>query len=107
MLLIIEEDVENAVGQERDADHRDEQCDVFGEQAPTGLCNRRSRRRLLRHVSASGFRRFRGTPSLNEIENAHDEDGIERWPTLSSLASRRRSLIQSPRPPARAASAAH
>src|SRR5262249_61153417 len=37
VLLIIEKDVENAVGQERDADHRDEQRDVFGEQAPAGF----------------------------------------------------------------------
>jgi hypothetical protein len=40
---------------------------------------------LLRHVSASGFRPSRGTPSLNEIENAHDEDGIKGWPTLSPV----------------------
>src|SRR5262249_56056047 len=50
VLLIIEEDVENAVGQERNADHRDEQRDVFGEQAPAGLCNGGFGRRLLRRV---------------------------------------------------------
>ena len=32
VLAIIEENLENAVGQQRDADHRDEQRDVFGEQ---------------------------------------------------------------------------
>src|SRR5262249_58261124 len=95
VLMIMEEDVENAVGQQRDADHRDKQHDVLGEQASAGFCDGGFCRRLLRRVSASGFRPFRGTPSLNEIENAHDEDGIKRWPTLSSLASRRRSLIQS------------
>src|SRR5262249_60862276 len=51
VLLIIEEDVENAVGQQRDADHRDEQRDVFGEQAPAGSCDRRFGRRWLRRVS--------------------------------------------------------
>jgi hypothetical protein len=39
VLLIIEQDVENAVRYQRDTDHRDEQRDVFGEQAPTGLCD--------------------------------------------------------------------
>ena len=31
VLLIIEQDVENAVRQQRDSDHRDEQRDIFGE----------------------------------------------------------------------------
>src|SRR5262249_61013477 len=39
VLLIIEEHVENAVGQQGDADHRDEQRHVFGEQASAGLCD--------------------------------------------------------------------
>ena len=51
VLLIIEEDVENAVGHQRDTDDRDEQRDVFGEQASAGLCDGRFGRRLLRRVS--------------------------------------------------------
>src|SRR5262249_44875620 len=50
VFLIIEEDVENAVGQQRDADHRDEQRDVFGEQAAAGFGDRRFGRRWLRRV---------------------------------------------------------
>src|SRR5262249_57623423 len=50
VLLIIEEDVENAVGQQRDADHRDKQHDVLGEQASAGFCDGGFCRRLLRRV---------------------------------------------------------
>src|SRR5262249_36589343 len=50
VLLIIEEDAENAIGYQRDADHRDEQRDVFGEQAPASFCDRGFGRRLLRRV---------------------------------------------------------
>jgi len=107
VLLVIEQDVENAVGYQRYTDDCDEQRDVFGEQSSAGFCNGGFGRRMLRRVSTSGFRPFRGTPRLNEIENAHGENGIKRWPILSPLASRRHSLIQSPRPPARAAWAAH
>jgi hypothetical protein len=56
VLLIIEEDVENAVGYQRNTDDRDEQRDVFGEQAPAGLCDRGFGRRLSRRVSARGPR---------------------------------------------------
>ena len=37
VLAVIEEDLEDAVGQQRDADHRDEQRDVFGEQPAAAL----------------------------------------------------------------------
>src|SRR4029077_13676812 len=47
VLLIIEQDVENAVGHQRYTDHRDEQCDVFGEQASASFCDRRFGRRWL------------------------------------------------------------
>src|SRR5262249_37813885 len=50
VLLIIEEDIENAVGHQRDTDHRDEQPDVFGEQSSAGLCDWGFRRRLLRRA---------------------------------------------------------
>jgi hypothetical protein len=53
MLLIIEHDVENAVGHQRDADDGDEQRDVFGEQASAGFYGGRFGRRLLRRVSGS------------------------------------------------------
>src|SRR5262249_46650941 len=52
VLLIIEEDVENAVGYQRDTDDRDEQRDVFGKQASGGLCDGGFGRRLLRRFSA-------------------------------------------------------
>src|SRR5262249_26053629 len=50
VFLIIEEDVENTVGQQGDADHRDEQRNVFGEQSSSGLCDGGFGRRWLRCV---------------------------------------------------------
>jgi hypothetical protein len=106
VFLVIEQDIENAVGHERDTDHCDEQRDVFGEQASAGLYDGSFGRRLLRRVSTSGPWSFRGTQILGEIENAHGEHGIKRWPTLSPLAARQRSLIRSPRRRARSLLAA-
>jgi len=84
MLLIIEQDVENAVGHQRYTDDCDEQRDVFGEQAPAGFCDGGFGRCLLRRVGISAPQAIRGTPRLNEIANRHDEHSIKRWPTLSS-----------------------
>ena len=62
VLAIIEEDLENAVGQQRDADHRDEQRNVFGEQPaadsrPGGPATARRIRRGRRR-ERSAFRRI-------------------------------------------------
>src|SRR5262249_7525690 len=53
VLLIIEQDVQNAVGHQRDTDHRDKQHDVLREQAAAGLCDGRFGRRLLRRISGN------------------------------------------------------
>ena len=78
VFLIIEQDVENAVGHQRYTDDSDEQRDVLGEQSAAGLYDGTFGRRLLRRVSTSGPWSFRGTQILGEIENAHGEDGIKR-----------------------------
>src|SRR5262249_35368654 len=44
------EDVEIAFGQQGNADHRDEQRDVFGEESSASFCDRGFGRRLLRRV---------------------------------------------------------
>src|SRR5262249_23609638 len=54
VLLIIEEDVENTVGYQRDTDDRDEQRDVFGKQASAGFCAQ-----ALRHPLAAARQRQR------------------------------------------------
>src|SRR5262249_46923344 len=61
VLLVIEEDVENAVGYQRDTDARDEQGDVFGKQASAGVCDGGFGRRLLRRVSACVLTRVLAT----------------------------------------------
>ena len=45
VLLVVEIDLENAVGNQRDADHQDEQPDVFGEQPAADPGRRTGRRR--------------------------------------------------------------
>ncbi len=70
VFLVIEEDVENAVGQQGDADHRDEQRNVFGKQTPAGFWNGNfgrdgGLRALPRRL------RPRGKKSLHEIANPH------------------------------------
>jgi hypothetical protein len=59
MLLIIKEDVENAVGHKRYTDDRDEQRDIFGEQSSAGLYD--FGRRLLRRVSTCALTRVLST----------------------------------------------
>src|SRR5262249_59862673 len=61
VLLIIEQNVKNAVGHQRDTDHRDKQHDVFGEQSSAGLCDGGFGRRLLRRVSACMLTRVLAT----------------------------------------------
>jgi len=80
VLLIIEEDVENPVGQQGDADHRDEQRNVFGKQTPAGFWNRNFRRRgRLRDLP----RRLwpRGKKSLHEIANPHPGHSTRAMPS--------------------------
>jgi hypothetical protein len=95
---IIEKDVENAVGHQRDADDCDEQHDVFGEQASASFYDRRFGRRLLLKVSASGPRSIRGTQILGEIQNPHGEHGIKRWPILSRSPRRVHRIYAHARP---------
>src|SRR5262249_33761500 len=61
VLLIIEQDVKNAVGHQRDTDHRDKQHDVLGEQASAGFCDGGFRHRWLRRVSACMLTRVLAT----------------------------------------------
>ena len=70
VLLIVEEHVENAIGQQSDADHRDEQRDVFGEQAPAGFCDGSFGRRRMRRIGA-GRRPAFPAQARNEIANPH------------------------------------
>src|SRR5262249_44966041 len=51
VFLIIEQDVENTVGYQRDTDHRDEQRDVLREQSSAGFCDRRFGYSFLLRVS--------------------------------------------------------
>jgi hypothetical protein len=51
MFLVVEVDIENAVGEQRDADDRHKQRDIFGEQASAGFGEYvRRRPELLRTV---------------------------------------------------------
>src|SRR5262249_41581096 len=51
----IEQDVENAVGHQRNTDDCNEQRDVFGEQAPASFCDRRFGRRWPRRARPGGL----------------------------------------------------
>ena len=72
VLLIVEIDLEHAVGEQRDAHHQDEQDDVFGEQ-PAADSRRRSRD--LWGVRRSQIRPPGGTPPTPDLRknvtNAH------------------------------------
>src|SRR5712691_11979270 len=83
ILSIIEQDIENAVGHERDADHRHEQRDIFGEQPPAGLGDRRLGRGLSRRVSARSARWFRGTPKPKQRKSPHKWPRYQVWSNLS------------------------
>src|SRR5262249_18968306 len=61
VLLIIEQDVENAIGYQGNTDHRDEQRDVFGEQSSAGLWDGGFGHRLLRRVRTCVLTRVSST----------------------------------------------
>src|SRR5262245_34474872 len=81
VLLIIEEDVERAVGEERDADHHHEQRDVFGEQASAGF--RRGNSAGRGWLFAGSRRRSGAAPckgACEDVAKAHPGHSIRAGP---------------------------
>src|SRR5215467_755773 len=79
VLLIVEEDVERAVGEERDADHHDEQRDVFGEQAAAGFRRRNGGARVRLPARGRGGLTA-GNTAREEIAKAHSGHSIRAGP---------------------------
>src|SRR5262249_9787490 len=81
VLLIVEEDGERAVGEERDADHDDEQRDVFGEQTPAGF--RRGNSATRARPFAGSRRRSGAAPckgACEDVAKAHPGHSIRAGP---------------------------
>jgi hypothetical protein len=99
VLLIVEVDIEDAVRQERDADDRDEQRDVFGEQVTASFRDRSFAQRLMLRAVDRRRRTF-PNKALNEIAKPH------RPGHAVSRAAMHSRFIQSPRRRGRATTAA-
>ena len=105
VLLVVEVDIENAVREQRDADDRDEQRDIFGEQAPTGFGDRSFARRLMLYAVARDRQGLGGKKALNQTANGHPNHCTRVGQSVS--CARSFSLVtRSPRRRARAMSAA-
>src|SRR5262249_13589524 len=76
VLLIIEENVENAVGQQCEADDRDEQPDILGEQAPASPCSGNFGARAWLRAGHSSRRPAPDENALEVIANRHPGHSI-------------------------------
>src|SRR5262249_41917826 len=87
VLLIVEEDVERAVGEERDADQHDEQRDVFGEQAAAGFRRRNGGARVRLPARSRGGLTA-GNTAREEIAKAHSGQFDEGSSPCNEVAKR-------------------
>ena len=99
VLAVIKEDLKDAIGQQRDGDHRDEQRDIFRKQAAAALGAGWRRRRRAKH------RRGRQRPAIGRVRvqrNGHLAQPSKM--ARACLLSHCGRIIRSPRRPAQAGS---